>query len=162
MRARERWKSWPGIILLILGISICCKYSLFSEPLTPTEAEEGWLRLYDGTLTGWSANGNWQTKEDALTSEPLSCFVLEFYYRINATPSGATLRIRASHDGEPTESGYRIPLSDTVKDWPAGSIVKRAAAQPTFISLNTWHSVTVEANGNHIRVELDGRPTADI
>jgi|SRR5579885_267168 hypothetical protein len=173
MRARERWKSWPGIILLILGISICCKYSLFSEPLTPTEAEEGWLRLYDGTLTGWSANGNWQTKEDALTSDmgdtrsiftayPLSDFVLKFDYRINATPSGATLRIRASHDGEPTESGYRIPLSDTVKDWPAGSIVKRAAAQPTFISLNTWHSVTVEANGNHIRVELDGRPTADI
>ena len=112
MRARERWKSWPGIILLILGISICCKYSLFSEPLTPTEAEEGWLRLYDGTLTGWSANGNWQTKEDALTSDmgdtrsiftayPLSDFVLKFDYRINATPSGATLRIRAHRERLP-------------------------------------------------------------
>ncbi|HZU10986.1 MAG TPA: family 16 glycoside hydrolase [Pseudacidobacterium sp.] len=173
MRARERWKKWPGIAALVIGILLCSKYSLFSEPLTPAEAEEGWLRLFDGTLTGWNANGNWQTKEEVLTSDmgdtrsiftayPLSDFFLKFDYRINATPSGAALRIRASHDGQPADSGYRIPLSDSAKDWPAGSIVRRSPAQAASIALNTWHSVTVEANGNHIKVEIDGRPTADI
>jgi len=173
VRARERWKKWPGIAALVIGILLCSKYSLFSEPLTPAEAEEGWLRLFDGTLTGWNANGNWQTKEEVLTSDmgdtrsiftayPLSDFFLKFDYRINATPSGAALRIRASHDGQPADSGYRIPLSDSAKDWPAGSIVRRSPAQAASIALNTWHSVTVEANGNHIKVEIDGRPTADI
>lgn len=173
MFARVRRKKWTVKIVLAASILFCYKGVIFPEPLTPAEAEEGWLRLFDGTLTGWNASGNWQAKDDVLASDladtrsiftayPFTDFLLKFDYRITATPSGATLRLRASHDGQPSESGYRVPLSDSVKDWPAGSIIKRAAAQPSSIALNTWHSVTVEANGNHIRIEIDGRSTADI
>ena len=97
-----------------------------------------------------------------VTAYPLPDFLLKFDYRLSATPSGAALRIRTSRDGEPAESGYRIPLSDSSKDWPVGSIVNRSAAQAASLSLGAWHSVTVEALGDHIKVEIDGRTTADI
>jgi hypothetical protein len=171
VRVRSYWKKWPAVFIVASVLAFCSVF-VAADSLTPAEMQDGWLRLFDGSLYGWNASGDWQAKDDVLTSDmgftrrivtayPLADFQLKFDYRLNATPSGAVLRIRTSHDGEPAESGYRIPLSDSTKDWPAGSIVSRSAAQPAPMSLNTWHSVTVEANGNHIRVEIDGRTTTD-
>jgi len=172
VRVKDRWYQWPAIVLLAIATGHCV-FSAWAEPLSHDELQSGWLRLFDGTMSGWTATGDWQMKDNTLTSDmsfsrriitayPLPDFLLKFDYRLSATPSGAALRIRTSRDGEPAESGYRIPLSDSSKDWPVGSIVNRSAAQAASLSLNAWHSVTVEALGDHIKVEIDGRTTADI
>lgn len=173
MYVRDRWYQWLALVLVALVV--CCgTFFAGAEPGSQDEAQEGWLRLFDGTMSGWNASGGeWQTKDNILTSDmaftrrivtayPIPDFLLKFDYRLSATPSGATLRIRTSRDGEPAESGYRIPLSDSSKEWPAGSIVNRNAAPATPLSLGSWHSMTVEALGDHIKVEIDGHTTVDI
>jgi hypothetical protein len=173
MRVRDRRHQWLAVVFVVLVISGKFFFA-HAEPGNQEEAQEGWLRLFDGTMSGWNASGGeWQTKDNVLTSDmaftrrivtayPISDFLLKFDYRLSATPSGAALRIRTSRDGEPSESGYRIPLSDSSKEWPAGSIVNRTAASPASLSLGSWHSMIVEALGDHIKVEIDGHTTADI
>lgn len=173
MYVRDRRHQWLSMVLIALVIGGSALYA-GAEPANQDEAQEGWLRLFDGTMSGWNASGGeWQTKDNMLTSDmaftrrivtayPIPDFLLKFDYRLSATPSGAALRIRTSRDGEPSESGYRIPLSDSSKEWPAGSIVNRAAASPAPISLGSWHSMVVEAIGDHIKVEIDGHGMADI
>lgn len=139
-----------------------------------TSPGDGWLNLYDGTtLYGWHAVGNWQIHGPILSSPmndnrslftalPFGDFILKFDYRLNAVPSGACLRLRTTRDGQPADSGYRVPLGDAVKDWPAGSVVLRAHSPLPMPRLNQWHSVEVEASGTHLRVKVDGDVTADI
>lgn len=161
------------VVFAMTGMMAGGVLSAFANSLPSSELQSGWLRLFDGSLRGWETTGNWQTKDGVLISDmrysrtivtrfPLADFLLKFDYRLNATPSGAALRIRESSDGKPDDSGYRIPLSDSSSQWPAGSIVNRVAAKSAPVSLNTWHSMTVEADGSHIKVEIDGHTTADI
>jgi predicted component of type VI protein secretion system len=173
MHVRDRWHQWLAVGLFTLAMGHCVFFAS-AESLSQEEIQSGWLHLFDGTMSGWTASGGeWQTKDNMLSSDmsfsrrivtayPIPDFLLEFDYRLSATPSGAALRIRTSRDGEPADSGYRIPLSDSTKEWPQGSIVNRSAAQPASLALGSWHSVRVEALGDHIKVEIDGRTTADI
>jgi hypothetical protein len=135
---------------------------------------DGWLNLYDGqSLYGWHATGDWQVKGPILSSPmnrersiytalPFGDFALKFDYRVNAVPSGACLRLRTTHDGQPADNGYRIPLGDAMKGWPAGSIVLRAHSPLQMPALNQWHTVEVEADGTHLKVAIDGQVTADV
>lgn len=140
--------------------------------LTAAEISGGWLNLFDGTSTfGWEAPQGWTVQEQMLTAPnagdhravmalPFGDFVLKFDYRLNAAPSNAAVRIRAPHKGTPADSGYRIPLGDS-PDWGAGGIVQRSKSSRPAPALNAWHSVTIEANGNHIVVQIDGQQTAE-
>lgn len=141
--------------------------------LTPTEAGSGWLNLFDGSSTyGWDSATGWSTQDQSLstsmasdrrivTALPFADFVLNFEFRLNATPSGASIRIRAPHSDEPENSGYRITLGDSQSEWPAGSIMLKSKSTLPSLSLNAWHKVSIEANGSHIVVQIDGQQTAE-
>jgi hypothetical protein len=141
--------------------------------LSVAEVSSGWLNLFDGNSGfGWDSSSGWQMQEQALTSPmsgdrhivtaiPFADFVLNFEYRLNATPSGAAVHIRAPHENEPVDSGYRIPLGDSKPDWPAGSIVMRSKSIHATPGLNAWHTLSIEANGGHVVVHIDGQQTAE-
>jgi hypothetical protein len=141
--------------------------------LSSAEVSSGWLNLFDGSSTyGWDSTNGWTAQDQMLTSPmssdrhivtalPFADFILTFDYRLNATPSGAAVRIRAPHGGDPADSGYRIPLGDSRPEWPAGSIVLRSKNTPANFGLNAWHAVAIEANGGHIVVRIDGQQTAE-
>jgi hypothetical protein len=141
--------------------------------LSAAEAASGWLNLFDGsTGYGWDSSSGWLLQDEMLTARiaddrsivtalPFADFVLNFEYRLNATPSGASLRIRAPHANDPADSGYRIPLGDNRPDWPAGSIVMRSKSTHPTPPLNSWHTISIEANGAHIVVSIDGQQTAE-
>lgn len=141
--------------------------------LSSAEMSGGWLNLFDGNSTyGWDSAAGWSLQDQLLTAPlaydrrivtalPFADFDLNFEYRLSATPSGAAIRIRAPHSGDPANSGYRIPLGDANHDWPAGSIVLRSKSTIANPQLNAWHSISIEANGGHIVVRVDGQQTAE-
>ncbi|NYF78679.1 family 16 glycoside hydrolase [Granulicella arctica] len=141
--------------------------------LSAAEVSSGWLALFDGSSGyGWDSSSGWGFGDQMLTSTmssdrhivtalPFGDFVLNFEYRLNATPSGAAVRIRAPHASDPADSGYRIPLGDTKPEWPAGSIVMRSKNTRPSPPLNAWHAVSIEANGGRIVVSIDGQQTAE-
>jgi Domain of Unknown Function (DUF1080)/FHA domain len=141
--------------------------------LSAAEVSSGWLNLFDGSSGfGWESSSGWSMQEQMLTAPmsndlhivtalPFADFVLNFDYRLNATPSGAAVRIRTPHTNEPADSGYRISLGDNKPEWPVGSIVMRSKNIHSTLSLNAWHAVSIEANGNHIVVNIDGQQTAE-
>lgn len=172
MRTRKK-NGHRAIAICGILVFIMASLQVHADGLTPAEAKDGWLHLVDGTLYGWNQSGLWKAKDDVLTSNitdarhivsvfPLSDFLLKFEYHVSATPSGAALRIRTDRDADPLEQGYLIPLADAWKDWPAGSIMNRATNSSSAAWTNAWHTMVVEASGNHIKVELDGKVTADI
>ena len=164
-------KIWIGILVAL--VLFACLTSKAQDKLSPDEVNAGWLNLFDGKSTyGWESASGWVIQDQALSSTmafdkhivsalPFADFALQFEYRLSATPSGAAVRIRAPRNGEPAESGYRIPLGDSNTDWPAGSIVLRSKSNAPAPSLNQWHSVSIEAEGSHIQVLIDGKPTAE-
>jgi Domain of Unknown Function (DUF1080)/FHA domain len=141
--------------------------------LSATEVSAGWLNLFDGNSGfGWDSSNGWTMQDQMLTSSmsddrhivtalPYADFALTFEYRLNATPSGAAVRLRAPHASDPADSGYRIPLGDNNSEWPAGSIVLRSKNSHPLPALNAWHTVAIEANGAHIVVRIDGQQTAE-
>ena len=155
-------------LLAALALPLCAQNKLSSA-----EVASGWLSLFDGTSSyGWDSFSGWSLQDQLLSSSmsgdrhivtalPFADFVLNFDYRLNATPSGAAVRVRAPHSGDPADSGYRIALGDTRPEWPVGSIVLRSKNTRPAPPLNAWHTVSIEANGSHIVVRIDGQQTAE-
>lgn len=143
------------------------------DKLSPAQVNDGWLSLFDGNSTyGWDSASGWSVKDQTLNTPtaydrrivsalPFADFTLTFDYRLDATPSGAMVCIRAPHSGKPADSGYRIPLGDGDPKWPPGSIMLRSKSTGPRPALNAWHSVSIEANGSHIVVQIDGHQTAE-
>jgi hypothetical protein len=141
--------------------------------LPSAEVSSGWLNLFDGnSFYGWDSSTGWSSQDQMLTATmsndrhivtalPFADFTLNFEYRLNATPSGAAVRIRAPHASDPADSGYSISLGDSKPEWPAGSIVMRSKNTRPLPPLNAWHAVSIEANGAHITVHIDGQQTAE-
>lgn len=167
-RMKTIWGAMAFASLLLMASAVQAQ-----NKLTATEVNSGWLNLFDGSTTyGWDSTSGWSTQEQSLsapmagdrrivTALPFADFVLNFEFRLNATPSGAAVRIRAPHSGEPADSGYRITLGDSKPEWPAGSIVLKNKSSKPDLSLNVWHKVSIEANGSHIVVQVDGQQTAE-
>ncbi|GGG67883.1 family 16 glycoside hydrolase [Edaphobacter dinghuensis] len=162
---------WSGVALVLLpGLAITAQAQ---NKLTAAEAYSGWLNLFDGASTnGWDSTSGWTTQQQSLstsmaadrrivTALPFADFILNFEFRSNATPSGAAVRIRVPHSGEPEGSGYWITLGDSKPDWPAGSVVLKSKSSLSTPALNVWHKVSIEANGSHIVVQIDGQRTAE-
>ena len=74
MRARGCRYLWLGHqwLAFVLVVFVIFGGLLFAgaEPGNQEEVQEGWLRLFDGTMSGWNASGGeWQTKDNVLTSD---------------------------------------------------------------------------------------------
>ncbi|MGD0940780.1 MAG: family 16 glycoside hydrolase [Terracidiphilus sp.] len=160
-------------LLLLFVLAAVSVPLLAQNKLNSTDVAKGWLNLYDGSsMFGWTSLSGWSSQDQMLTSPmaneshmvtalPFADFVLSFEYRLNATPSGAAVRIRGPRSDEPADSGYRIPLGDGKSEWPSGSIALRSKNTHPIPTLNAWHSVFIEADGARILVKIDGQKTAE-
>jgi len=121
--------------LLACLILSACILGAKDNTVTPAEAQDGWLLLFDGeSLFGWSQDGKrWKPGEGVLMCEtgdcgelrtdvPFSDFVLKFDYRTARGESDAGLLFRFAKEGSPAETGYDLRLGDSDAKWPAGSI----------------------------------------
>ena len=157
------------LCLLLVALSVAAADNSVSKP----EAEDGWLLLFDGdSLFGWTAisGARWQVASGALTTasdgaslrsnSAFADFTLKLDYR--ATADGdCGVYTRSAIDGDPAETGYQIPLSDSKSAWPAGSIVDYAKADAVRPTAGQWHNLEATFSGDHLSVKLDGRKVAE-
>jgi hypothetical protein len=141
-----------------------------SAQVSRTEADEGWIALFDGQdLFGWSSVGgaSWSVAGGALSpggatsgylrsNSAFADFDLKFDFRNADATSNAALLLRISKDGDPHKTGYVLAVGDGDSVWPAGSIVEHFRAQAVHPSLNQWHTAEVQASGDHVLVKIDG------
>src|SRR5882724_2076044 len=161
-----------ALLLLVLGAR-----PAFGKESTLTQAEikDGWVLLFDGeSLFGLSQEGplSWRISDGALladgtgsgyirTASPFSDFVLKMDIRLPNPAAEAALYIRTAKDGFPTDNGYQIRIGDGNPNWPAGSIVPRFKSKAARPQAGQWHSLEINADGDHITVLLDQKSVAE-
>ncbi len=124
--------------------------------LTPQEAAEGWLLLFDGnSLFGWTAEGQapWQVQNGVIVSEGpeagtlrtntvFSDYILRLEFRSPGPATGIFLR-----SGKEPKSGYQLPRARRNKRG-------KGAAE------DAWQSYEVQVAGSKFLVKVDGRKVA--
>ncbi len=145
--------------------------------LSVREAAEGWLLLFDGeSVFGWKELASrWKASDGSLscsgsgqgcirTTTEFGDFVLRFRFRHPAGAKGA-VRFRAKATDNAGSNGYELRLDDRDPKRPTGSIVGLTASDSSQGSSsaadNAWREVELLAEGQHLRVSLDGNMTVD-
>lgn len=169
------------LILLLTAISL-----LAASPLRAAEPEPGFVSLFDGkTLAGWQEpaspanrylvnNGLLTvpvaTGGNLLTAKQYANFVLRFEYRVE--PGGnCGIGIRFPGKGDAAYEGMEIQILDDThekyKGWLKpeqhhGSIYGVVPARTGFQKpAGEWNEQEILADGNHIRVTLNGSVIVD-
>ena len=143
--------------------------------LTPEQLEEGWVRLYDGfEMTGWFfiGNANWTFDEGMIvvdggepsllcTNFQVSDFELQIEFNCSArTDSGILLRTTADpHDM--SRDCYELNIAPDDNAYPTGSLVNRKKVdrnETGAVEPDEWHAYRVRAEGDRVKVWLDGKP----
>jgi hypothetical protein len=142
--------------------------------LTPKEAADGWILLFDGQSTfGWTAEGQtqWRVSDGALiadagesgwlrTNSPFADFVFQCEYRTGAEGNSGIF-LRSAKEGQPHVTGYELQIFDQHPQFPTGSLVNHIKAKPVKPAPDRWHRYEVEASGDRFVVKLDGRTVLD-
>lgn len=137
--------------------------------ITPEEAAQGWVLLFDGdSLFGWTAEGNtqWKVVDGALVAEsgeygwlrhnaPFADFELRADFR-TAAEGNSGIFLRSAAAGAPHLTGYELQIFDGHKQYPTGSLVGTAAAKGAAIRPGQWQTFEVTASGATFVVKLDG------
>ena len=166
------------VLLLASGASLAmAPADRVSNHLTPEEAKEGWILLWDGTSTfGWEPmmRTDWKFSEGALSLSagsyvwmrnqcPFADFVLKTEFRIKSADADSGIFIRAAREGDPSRTGYQVNINNVNEEWGTGSLVFRVKADPGIgkVTVGDWHSYVITAEGDHITAYLDGRKAVD-
>ncbi len=158
------------LLLLLAGALLEAK----DNALTAADVSDGWLLLFDGASSmGWTqgktnawriADGAWvfDGQQAGLlgSAVPFADFTLRFSFRAANPNKIPDLLVRYGTGDTPEESGYLIKLSGDDAKWPTGSIVSVGKADGSAIAANQWHSVEIEAAGDKLSVNVDGRKIA--
>jgi len=145
--------------------------------LTPAEASDGWILLFDGnTSFGWAPRGDakWEVKDGTLspvtgsgvgfigttTEFPNYRLKLEFWIDDTAN-SGVFLRTPGSGELTAAEA-YEVNIYDNHATWPTGSIYDLAKSVGAPKTAGKWNTYEITADGDHLVVVLNGRKTADV
>jgi hypothetical protein len=148
-----------------------------SNALSPQEAAEGWIQLFDGeTLFGWASRGEarWEVREGSLhyisgSGAGYLCTTTEFadfelhaeFWIDDQANSGVFLRGPAKGDITPG-SAYEVNIFDTHEKWPTGSINEVAKARMNSQTTGQWNVFDLTADGDHLVVKLNGQSTVDV
>lgn len=143
-----------------------------ANTLTPKEAADGWVLLYDGhSLDGWTKIGNapWRVAGDGdmlalnggedgwiVNERVFTNFTLKCEFQVPSGSTASAIYLRASADGDPRMTGYEVQIHNDDPKYATGSLVGLAAARPAAPEPNKWHSFEIEASGDHMTVKLDG------
>lgn len=148
--------------------------------VTPKEAEQGFVSLFDGkTLGGWQGDvQHYVVKDGAMvchghnlfTVKEYANFVLRFDFKL--PPGGNNgVGIRSPLGGVPTYDGMEIQILDDghkmykgwLKPWQVhGSIYGAVPAKRGFLKpTGQWNYEEILADGPHIKVTLNGTVITD-
>jgi len=149
----------------------------YFNPLTPEQAAEGWISLFDGhTLYGWETNNsevNWSVQDGAITADsgpigllntrvPFANYEFACEFRMAAEGnSGVFLRTIAVPKDVKTDC-YELNIADAHPDgFTTGAIVGHAKTAEPIVGSGDWKRLRVVVEGNHFVVTLDGAQVLD-
>jgi hypothetical protein len=152
-----------------------------SVGVTPEEAKEGFVSLFDGrTLKGWQgAVSGYTIKDGAMVCEPggdlytakqYANFILRFEFKL--PPAGNNgVSIRSPLKGTSAFDGMEIQILDDghekYKGWlqpyqTHGSVYGVVPAKRGFLKpIGQWNREEIVADGSHIKVTLNGTVIVD-
>lgn len=163
---------------LFVGSLLICSAAVVSA----AETEEGFTPIFNGkTLDGWvGATKGYKVEDGCIVCDPHSGgnlytekeydnFVLRFDFKL---PAGANngLGIRAPLEGNAAYVGYELQILDNSAEVYAklapyqyhGSLYGLAAAKRGFQKpVGEWNTQEVVADGDHIKVTLNGTVILD-
>ena len=155
-----------------LIFTLAAALSLSAQPnrLTPEEAAQGWVLLFDGeSLFGWTSEGGaqWKVADGAIVADAgesgwlrhnavFGDFELKFDFR-TAADGNSGVFLRSARTGAAHLTGYELQIYDGHEKFPTGSLVGHAAANGGKIRAGEWQSYEVTARGPVMTAKLDGK-----
>ncbi len=149
----------------------------YVNPLSAEEIDAGWLSLFDGhTLFGWSSGNkevNWSVQEGTITADsgpigllntavPFADFEFRCEFRTEAgANSGVFVRTIADPKSVETDC-YEVNIADEQPmGYLTGSIVGHKTTAEPIKGSGDWRKFAVTAEGNRLRVSIDGKEVLD-
>ncbi len=144
----------------------------FTPSLSPAQAAEGWISLFDGqSLMGWRRHddgADWQVADGVITasdgpvdllctSVPFANYELKLDFRMEAGGnSGVFLRTDA-RPGKVDVDCFELNIADSQpQGYTTGAFVGRKATEQPIPGSGGWKTFHVTAQGNRFTVYLDG------
>src|SRR5215467_7637841 len=170
----KRYANNVALAILVLALGLGPAWGKEAS-LTQAEVKDGWILLFDGeSMFGLAQEGplTWRATDGSLladgsgsgyirTTSAFSDFVLKMDVRVPNAAADAALYVRTAKDAFPTDNGYQIRIGDGNPSWPAGSIVPRSKSNAGRPQPGQWHSLEVDAEGDHITVLIDQKTVSE-
>jgi hypothetical protein len=166
-----------GLVLVLAGLAVALIFPACAEEKKKEEKnEEGWVQLFNGKdLTGWKTHpknpGDWKVEEGAIVGRgPVSHLFSEkgdyenFRYRIEAKISdkGNSGQYFRTEFGPGFPRGYEAQINSTHSDpVRTGSLYSFVKITEMLVPPDTWFTQEVIADGNHLLIKVNGKPTVD-
>ena len=171
-------------LIFLLAIIICFSFT--------TCKQQGWISLFNGkNLDGWrvlNGTAEFAVKDSVIigisklntpntflaTKKEYSDFILKYEAKMeNGLNSGVQFRSLSKADYQDGRvHGYQVELDASQRAWSGGIYDEARRGWLYNLECNpiaksaykaeAWNQFRVEAIGNHIRVWLNGVPTADL
>jgi len=165
-------------------------HRLYKEPPESWRNHLNYVPIFNGrNFDGWEITGDskWEVTEGAMVARPgnpeattrgmagsrdeFSNFILRFQYSIepdpniepeNAVNSGVFFRVPRDSRRKATD-GYEMEIAaDDDYEYPTGSIWRLARAYPGLSHANLWNDAEIFANGDFIRISVNGQVAMEI
>ena len=173
---RTLWTLPLAVLLLAAGSDFDEAWGGQQNVLTPSEASEGWMLLFDGqTTAGWAPRGEakWQVQDGTIspvpdsgrgfmaTSTEYASFHLKVDFWIDDVANSGVF-VRSPTSGRITQkTAYEVNIFDPHDSWPTGSINEVAKIQTMPNTAGKWNTFEITADGDHLMVKLNGETTVD-
>ena len=153
------------IAILFASTAIAAENKLSTEQI-----RAGWISLFDGeTLFGWQATSDvdWQVVDGEIraTKGPLGLlatttqfadYVLHVEYKAGAKSNSGIFLHSSLNPTDPAKDCYELNIAPKTHTYPTASFVGRQKISSVDPAPDEWHSLDVTAEGNRLRVSLDG------
>jgi hypothetical protein len=150
---------------------------LLAVRLSPDEASQGWIRLFDGhTLYGWEIAGaaNWRIEDGSIvvdsgdqcllcTSLPWQDYELTLEFKAGEkTNSGVFLRTPLDPE-DPAIDCYEVNIAPDDNPFPTASIVKRKKVDDSESAqtFGKWRTMKMHLEGQQLQVSVDDKLVCD-
>jgi hypothetical protein len=152
--------------------------SACGEP-TPPVTDDGWQILFDGTSLDFLdtlGDANWRIEENAVvadqstgasflvTEDAYSDFELQLEFWVN-TEANSGIFLRCQDPAAVTDTScYEVNIYDTRPDqtYRTGGIVNLVEPAEFVYTGGQWNRYAITADGNRLRVTLNGRNMVDV
>ncbi len=157
-------------LVLLVSALLCAQ----PNTLSPKEAADGWILLFDGQmLFGWTPEGaaTWRVADGAIvgdagdkgwlrTKSVFADYLFTCEFR-GGKDVNSGLFLRSAKEGAPHETGYELQIWDNNPKFPTGSLVNHIRAGKANLKADQWNFYELELRGDRFIVRLNGRKILD-